>query len=302
MSIVFGSAVMHHIEHFQNVDKDTTVRYPQATYMNYDNYVDQKGAPSTTNNRARVFGLDTGAGDIVNKLNETLVTSINQVWLYSENRDCENLKDLSEKSENYILYLYLVSKQVKDDRFKQFEARMSENSAAMLRDLVKAYKSPAKTSSKKGSSEEIKQPSEALLGDIMAATIKMVYQITKYVAAAVLSHTAKTTTKIVSRDILTAIQIAAYPFEEADMTCLYSTLINLGNSVIAKEVHVVAKAASGSKATDKKKTPTKKHQKDSISDDDKSDDEEEVQKTSKPKKKPAKKDDSSDSDDSDADE
>ena len=302
MSIVFGSAVMHHIEHFQNVDKDTTVRYPQATYMNYDNYVDQKGVPSTTNSRARVFGLDTGAGDIVNKLGETLVASLNQIWLYSANRDCETLKDLSERCDNYILYVYLVSKQVKDDKFKAFETRMSENIATMLRDYVKSYKSPAKTSSKKGSSEEIKQPSEALLEDIMAATIKMIYQITKYVAASVLSNTAKTASKIVSRDILTAIQIAAYPFEEDDMKCLYVTLINLGNSVIAKEVHVVAKAASGSKTADKKKTTTKKNKKESISDDDKSDDEEEVQKTSKPKKKPAKKDESSDSDDSDADE
>lgn len=296
VSTIASLAVMYHVEQYQNVDKDTEVKYPASSFSNFKSYVDNKGDVSKENgvSKSKVFTLEPAAIEFLNKFfKDKFIDAIGAYWKDSES-SFESFKTLSKDVTGLLKTIFDISEA--SPSTQEFNETISETTGRLLGDLnagLKSGMSVGRKQKEKVKAKDEREMSADMKENIVNSVVSTLYNVAEVLASNLMFNSTTTTSKITVKEVSSALMYVAYKY--TDISEFYEALGYAGMRIETK----VTKAKAASTTTKKKTTAvgkTKASKKANISDDEEEDDEPRKTTNKRVAKKTTKEEENSDSD------
>jgi hypothetical protein len=296
VSVIASLATMYNIDKAQDVDKDTEVKYPSATYVDFKSYLDNNcEAPKEGGvAKAKVFTLEPGAFDLLNKLfKDSLIGSIREFWNQSES-SFKNIDTLHKEISGLPKLILDIGEKLPSP--EEFNEAISEKTGRLLADFNAGLK-PTKSRKEQESSKSKKEKEidSEIREAIVNAVVSTIFAISRSLACNLIFNASTPTSKVSAKEINAALGTLA--LEHSEMLELYDGLCYAGLRIETKIVKTKAASTGTKKKTTSASGKTAKNKKTNISDDE-AEEEEKPKKTSR--RKPVQKEDDDSGSDSSA--
>lgn len=292
-------AIMFHVEQYQDVDKDTEVKYPTSTYVDYKTFVENKCEVPKEGNvtRNKVFILEPKAIDETNKIFKDSFTGTLKEMLKDNKESFSDFKTLRKEAYGLPKVVFDIGEKVNID--DEFLKDIEDQRNRLSDDIFTRLKAKGSAKSKDKSSSEATDIDSDVKEKVVNAVIAALFAIGEVLAGNLMFNSATTTSKLVSKEMIAAFMYIAKKYSKLDS--FYDALIEAGLRIETKVIKPKAVSTAGAKSKSKTaSSKATKNAKSGISDDEEDEDDAPKKTSKRGNKKPAKEDDSdSDAQDSD---